>query len=104
VTSGLKPGDQVLLSPPFDTQEKDLGGAIIADGEAPPPATTNGPAVAPLDRSEHFSGTGTNRSEMLKKFDADGDGKLSESELAVLRLWSARHAGTNDLPIHTRVN
>jgi HlyD family secretion protein len=33
VTSGLKDGDRVLLSPPFDTQEKDLSGAVIADGE-----------------------------------------------------------------------
>jgi len=36
VTSGLKEGDRVLLSPPFDTEEKDLAGAILAAGEKPP--------------------------------------------------------------------
>ena len=33
VTSGLNEGDRILLSPPFDTQQKDLGGAILAEGE-----------------------------------------------------------------------
>jgi HlyD family secretion protein len=29
ITSGIKEGDRVLLSPPFDTQEKDLEGAVL---------------------------------------------------------------------------
>jgi HlyD family secretion protein len=33
VTSGLKGGEQILLAPPFDTQEKDLGGAVVSEGE-----------------------------------------------------------------------
>lgn len=33
ITSGLNEGDRILLSPPFDSQQKDLGGAILADGE-----------------------------------------------------------------------
>src|SRR5688500_13622005 len=33
VTSGLKEGDHILLSPPFDLQQRDLGGAILAEGE-----------------------------------------------------------------------
>jgi HlyD family secretion protein len=41
ITSGLKEGDRVMLSPPFDTDEKDLGGAILADGETVPRADTN---------------------------------------------------------------
>lgn len=41
ITSGLKEGDRVLLSPPFDTQEKDLGGAVMAQGEAAPVADSN---------------------------------------------------------------
>lgn len=41
ITSGLKEGDRVLLAPPFDTQEKDLGGAILARGETLPAADTN---------------------------------------------------------------
>ena len=41
ICSGLREGERVLLAPPLDIKEKDLGGAIIADGEAVP-ATTNG--------------------------------------------------------------
>ena len=29
----MKEGDHILLSPPFDLQQKDLGGAILAEGE-----------------------------------------------------------------------
>jgi HlyD family secretion protein len=39
ITGGLKEGDQVLLAPPFDSKEKDLGGSIIGEGE--PAAETN---------------------------------------------------------------
>jgi HlyD family secretion protein len=41
ITSGLNDGDRVLLAPPFDPDEKDLGGAILADGEAVPAGATN---------------------------------------------------------------
>jgi HlyD family secretion protein len=44
VTSGLKEGDHILLSPPFDMQQKDLGGAILAEGEEV--AMTNNLAMA----------------------------------------------------------
>jgi HlyD family secretion protein len=44
ISSGLEEGDRVLLAPPFDTQEKDLGGAIIADGDAMPAGATNQPS------------------------------------------------------------
>ncbi|WCJ59325.1 efflux RND transporter periplasmic adaptor subunit [Fontisphaera persica] len=33
ITSGLKEGDRVLLSPPYDAQEKDLAGAILGKDE-----------------------------------------------------------------------
>lgn len=33
IASGLKEGDRILLSPPFDAQQKDFGGAIVAEGE-----------------------------------------------------------------------
>jgi HlyD family secretion protein len=117
VTSGLKSGDQVLLAPPFDTQEKDLGGAIIADGEAPPAVSTNLPAPAlariteenarggdSSDRKEQFPGSRTNNQEMLRRFDADRDGKLNEGELATMRQWAARHPGTNGSRNRTLVN
>jgi len=52
ITSGVKEGDRVLLSPPFDSQDKDLGNSIIAEGDALPPVMTNGanrPAVRSPD-------------------------------------------------------
>ena len=54
ITSGLKEGDRVLLSPPFDTQEKDLGGAVMAQGEAMPVADSNAVArvLAPGRKGE----------------------------------------------------
>ncbi|HEX7858944.1 MAG TPA: efflux RND transporter periplasmic adaptor subunit [Verrucomicrobiae bacterium] len=36
ITSGLKEGDRILLAPPFDAQQKDLGGAIVGEGEEMP--------------------------------------------------------------------
>ena len=152
ICSGLKDGDRVLLAPPFDTQEKDLGGSIIADGEAIPAGATNQPslppgaaaagnlkdsirpggakssepgAVADVKRTEaegglaagdraregsgsrrdpmrpgkrersEFGGSSTNRQELLQRFDADGDGKLSETELAAMRESAVRRRGTN---------
>lgn len=41
IISGLKEGDRILLSPPFDTQDKDLGGAVMAAGDAPPVVDSN---------------------------------------------------------------
>jgi HlyD family secretion protein len=110
VASGLKPGDQVLLAPAMDTDEKDLGGAIIAEGEAPPAGGgTNTVAgttqvAAETGRASDASGrnqpltrsTRTNNPEMMKRFDTDGDGKLNETELSAMRHWAARHpASTN---------
>ena len=40
VTSGLNNGDLVLLAPQFDTEERDLSGSVLSDGETLP-ATTN---------------------------------------------------------------
>jgi HlyD family secretion protein len=158
ICSGLKDGDQVLLAPPFETREKDLGGAILAEGETLPPGATNGPAIAPgkalagkegrqpgpgrtgsvvspgsdavaganrtgassgLTADERarrgiespadlgrpaiserrgraeFSGSMTNRQDILRRFDADGDGKLNDTELAAMRQWAGRRRGTN---------
>jgi HlyD family secretion protein len=41
ICTGLRDGDRVLLAPPFDTKEKDLGGAIIGDDETLPAGATN---------------------------------------------------------------
>lgn len=41
ILAGLKAGDRVLLAPPFDAEEKDLGGAVLASGETPMALDTN---------------------------------------------------------------
>ena len=41
---------------------------------------------------------------MLKQFDADGDGKLNETELATMREWVGRRRGTNTPPAGPLVN
>jgi HlyD family secretion protein len=46
ITSGLKPGDRILLSPPFDTHEKDLEGSVLAADEKASVATNTSPRVA----------------------------------------------------------
>jgi HlyD family secretion protein len=139
ISSGLRDHDQVLLAPPFDPDEKDLGGAILADGEVIPPGATNHlrPAARVREGNERRSGErraplgeaipestssrrgerggpeavvvaigsggerdprrmgrrggtpeeggGTNRMEMLKRFDTNGDGQLDETEKAAMR-------------------
>jgi HlyD family secretion protein len=47
IISGLNPGDRVMLSPPFDTKEKDLGGAILAVGEVIPASNGTNRPVRP---------------------------------------------------------
>lgn len=108
VTKGLKEGDRVLLSPPFDTQEKDLGGDVLTDDEKaqvartnqtaqlpPPTTTTNGATGASPDgrgpgQGQSPRGSGNRRGgqvtpEMLKEFDKDGDGQLSDEERQAMR-------------------
>lgn len=55
ILSGLKEGDRVLLSPPMDTQEKDLAGAIIAEGDNMPVASGTNRLARP-SRSSRDSG------------------------------------------------
>ena len=121
----MKDGDKVLLAPPLDPNEKDLGGSILATGDKLPVANTNllrptvegnelnggPPTVGPgepgrRERNGDRSRTGptdaarteiggappgngesrtNNFREMMKKFDADGDGKLSDSERSTMR-------------------
>jgi HlyD family secretion protein len=165
VCSGLKEGDQVLLAPPFETREKDLGGAIIAEGETLPAGATNRPlatgksppgidghlpgrdqkakggpagpgAVAGGKRAgtkdlsamvertrgggtlqpeaaaggkrkssaREFSGGSGGSPDMVRRFDKDGDGKLSETEQTAMRDWTARRRGTNAPSANTVVN
>ena len=167
ICSGLKEGDRVLLAPPLDTKEKDLGGAILADGETLPAGATNQPtrtsvragtengkhqpgasragaerspgngkmAVGSRERTGkgaaaeeptgenrrsqrdaeaagkrgrtgdgEVTGSSVDRQDMLKRFDADGDGKLSEAELATMRERVGGRRGTNAAPVVPVVN
>jgi hypothetical protein len=45
-----------------------------------------------------FSGSSTNRAELLKRFDTDGDGKLNATERAAMERWIALRRGTNSPP------
>ena len=57
VTAGIKPGDRVMLSPPYDTKEKDLAGAILTAGEPVPESNgTNRPARTRLENSQSKGG------------------------------------------------
>jgi HlyD family secretion protein len=109
VASGLKEGDRVLLSPPFDTQEKDLEGSVLAADEKAKLAPTNAPVRTTKPASDNPPGEpglgpiaaggagakadgqvaqgqdgakrgGFNREEMMKRFDKNSDGKLDDSE------------------------
>jgi HlyD family secretion protein len=50
VVSGLNDGARVLLAPPTDMMQKDLGGAILAEGEEIP-VQTNVPPMVPISDS-----------------------------------------------------
>jgi hypothetical protein len=154
ITSGVKAGDRVMLSPPFDTKEKDLGGSIIAQGEVPPEGSTNTPPVRirndsrgrsggpepggerslaggegrrPFNmegaqggddsqregmrsgkrgppRGEQAGGSRTNRQELLKRFDLNGDGALDESEMAAMREQFRRDRGRTNVPAPPAAN
>jgi HlyD family secretion protein len=60
ITSGLNPGDRVMLSPPYDSKEKDLGGAILATGESVP--ETNGAIRPARPRMDNGAARGDERS------------------------------------------
>jgi len=100
ITKGLKQGDRVLLSPPFDSQEKDLEGSVLSAEERAKAAATNRarprPPIAaglapgseaganPDAPSGRFRG-GFSREERLRQFDKDGDGKLNDIERAAMQ-------------------
>lgn len=111
IKSGLKAGDLVLLAPPFDAENRDLGGEVISEDEnidltpqPVEPATSNQSernsqetSRQPDSADQTASGPGRGfgggfggdnserRAQMLQQFDQDGDGELSESERAAMR-------------------
>lgn len=107
ITSGLSEGDFVMLAPPYDAEEQDLGGSMIgADEKVDPEALRSSmpEVVAPLSqqgrneagqasregsepgrRGEGAERGGFDREAMMKRFDTNGDGEIDESERAALR-------------------
>lgn len=61
IVSGVKEGDRVLLSPPFDAQEKDLAGAIIAGDET---VTNTAARPLPPEKANGVNGGGENSGEI----------------------------------------
>ena len=111
ITSGLEAGDNILLAPPFDSSQRDLGGSIISDGEeitltnviteqkAIRPIVQDGPTAespanpgvsgnGPPDSKEgqpQPRGNRPNFEEMRKQFDKNGDGQLDDTEREAMR-------------------
>lgn len=145
IVSGLDDGDRVLLSPPFDAEQRDLEGTVLASEERARMVATNAPAVsaaspapngrrpssgtggqagdvpgaalagtpgsvgrrnagadlgaaAPGGGAPEAAGTGGGRQRgaggqrggfdreaMMKEYDKDGDGQLSEEEQQAMR-------------------
>ncbi len=101
IKSGLDAGDQVMLAPPI-AEEIDLGGGVLDDTEGldlpterpseetKPRAGSGGRGPGGAGgRSEGGGdsgqrggggGGGSQRAEMMKRFDKDGDGKISAEE------------------------
>jgi hypothetical protein len=82
VLSGLKEGDQVLLAPPFNTDEKDLGGAVFAEGEVVPAGTSNQVARPVRNREDSPAWSGANGNGSTgprdREDNASGGGALRE--------------------------
>lgn len=70
VTSGLKEGDHILLSPPFDLQQRDLGGAILVAGEEV--AATNNIAFARVATPRNGSMRGASEQAVIPATQGDG--------------------------------
>lgn len=86
ITSGLKEGDRVILSPPYDTESRDLAGEVLPAEEKAKVKVTNAPPATPVTPRAAVAGAspagGGNREEMLKRFDRNGDGNIDDAERA----------------------
>lgn len=92
VVEGLNAGDRIMVSPPLNYESEDLDRAVIRDGEEldtePKEVKETAPAGGNRAQQQQQQGGGDQnamREQMLKRFDTDGDGKLSESEREAMR-------------------
>jgi HlyD family secretion protein len=94
ITKGIKDGDRVLLSPPMEADGSDLGDAVISDGEDVSAEDLKPDTEAlkkiqastkELNEESEKKASGFNRDALMKQFDKDGDGKLSDAEKAAMR-------------------
>lgn len=115
VLSGVNEGDKILLSPPLKMEEVNLAGEVFGDEEAVSddelkPDTSalerheqsnqsrrqqsgfggpGGPGRGPGGQGGGGpggqGGGGFDREAMMKRFDTDGDGQLSDSERQAMR-------------------
>ncbi len=94
IKSGLNEGDKVLLSPPLDASDEGMEDTFVGDGEALPKGKDPEKVREEVRQSEKARGGddqkggkkgGFDREAMMKRFDKDGDGKLSEEERAEMQ-------------------
>ena len=101
ITKGLSQGERILLAPPFETREKDLEGAVLAEDEKAS-AATNVPPRATVPAASPGPGPGEpivengkrgprpagnfNPEAVTAQFDKDGDGRLDDSEREAMRI------------------
>ncbi len=123
VTQGLEPGDRVLLSPPFDTKEKDIEGAVLGEEEistltnmpvmrrptnsrpastrsdepttqvTPSPAAPIESPAPALAAIQGSPASAPNPQDLMKQFDKDGDGQLNEEERQAMRAEMQQRLG-----------
>lgn len=91
VINGLQEGDKILLNPPLNYDPDDLDKSVVREGEKVdtkptdklPNATEESAPAKPKaggGQGRQQQGTAEQRQQFMKRFDKDGDGKLSDSE------------------------
>ncbi len=85
IKSGLEEGDRVMLAPPI-SEEVTLDGSVLDETEGLD-LPTEAPAAKPKQGGERpqAGGGGDQRAQMMKRFDTDGDGTLSDSEKEAMK-------------------
>lgn len=83
ISSGLKEGDRVLLAPPFDTQEKDLSGAVIGQGDSLPQVDSNQVRHA-LAEAQGRNGNGADEARPRREGGGRNPGQQPRGELGAV--------------------